>query len=258
MSSPLDTSLKQERMIGLSKGLAIIESFGASRKGYLSISEAARLTGQNRSTARRCLLTLVDLGYLSFDGKHFRPEAQLLRLGAAYLSSARLPQVAQSLLDQIRDEMNESVILSIPEGDEIVMVARSWTQQILLTGATIGMRVAAYCSAGGQVWLASLSEAKLDEYLSRVPLVPKTLRTITDPIELKHKIAMVREAGYCLGEEELEVGVAAVAVPVVKPDGTFIASMVVSCSLSRKTSQELLKEGYPRLKRAAEILCRSV
>lgn len=121
-------------MAGLAKGLAIIEAFGKNSGERFSIASAAKLTGQTRATARRCLLTLVELGYFAHDGKFFSPQPRLLRLGAAYLSSAQLPQIAQSLLDDIKRDIAESVTLTIPENDEMVVIVRSSIPQIIFSG----------------------------------------------------------------------------------------------------------------------------
>jgi len=92
-----------EAMGGLAKGLAIIEAFGADRR-QLSISEAAQLTATSPASARRCLLTLESLGYLSFDGKFFRPTPRMVRLGAAYLETAPLALLARPHLIAAREE----------------------------------------------------------------------------------------------------------------------------------------------------------
>src|SRR5579875_1452933 len=84
---------RAEGMAGLAKGLAILEAF-RQRRGRLTITDAAGAVGVSRATARRCLLTLVELGYLAHDGKYFRPTPRMLWLGSAYVEGASLPQLA--------------------------------------------------------------------------------------------------------------------------------------------------------------------
>ena len=84
-------------MGGLAKGLAIIEAFSPHR-ARMTVSEAAQSSGTSRASARRCLLTLTELGYLEFDGKFFRPQPRLLALSAAYSGTRSLPQIAQPFL----------------------------------------------------------------------------------------------------------------------------------------------------------------
>src|SRR4051812_2858245 len=83
-----------EGMAGLAKGLAVMEAFGEGRP-TLTVSQAAKAAGVTRAAARRCLLQLTELGYLSSDGKFFNPTPRTLRLGAAYLAATPLPQLAQ-------------------------------------------------------------------------------------------------------------------------------------------------------------------
>src|SRR5690242_11986671 len=75
-----------EQMGGFAKGLAVLEAFGQGGQ-RLTISEAAKLTGLDRATARRCLLTLVDGGYAAHDGKFFVLTPRVLRLGYAYIAT---------------------------------------------------------------------------------------------------------------------------------------------------------------------------
>src|SRR4051812_48329842 len=83
-----------EGMLGLSKGLAVIEAFGESPEP-MTVSTVARITRLHRATARRCLLTLAETGYLSFDGKYFQPTPRMMRLGQTYMKAAGLPQIAE-------------------------------------------------------------------------------------------------------------------------------------------------------------------
>jgi len=83
-----------EGMSGLAKGLAVIEAFNEKGK-HMTIAEISRATNLSRATARRCLLTLTECGYLFFDGKYFQPAPRIMKLGASYRNVATLPQIAQ-------------------------------------------------------------------------------------------------------------------------------------------------------------------
>src|SRR3569833_1591179 len=96
---------KPEGMAGLAKGLAIIEAF--SMHSTMSVADAARAANTTRATARRCLLTLVELGYVELSGRDFRPLEQLRRLGAASSERDRLARVAQPLLERAREEQKK-------------------------------------------------------------------------------------------------------------------------------------------------------
>jgi IclR family pca regulon transcriptional regulator len=150
-----------EGMAGLAKGLAVLEAFGSAH-AKLTISDAAKMTDLSRATARRCLLTLVDLGYLAFDGKFFTPTPRTLRLGNAYVESTPLPQLAQPHLAAVREVVHESVSLAVYFGGESLFVARSEVTRIVNTGVRVGASLPAYASATGHVLLAGLGAACRD------------------------------------------------------------------------------------------------
>ncbi len=245
-----------EAMAGLAKGLAIIELFGAGR-ARLTIADAARETGLTRATARRCLLTLVELGYLDTDGKFFRPQPRMLRLGLAYLGTAPLPQIAQPILELARDRTEESVSLAVLDGDETVFVARAAAARIVTTGVSIGARLPAYCSATGRVLLGSLSEVALDAYLRRVALTPRTPRTVVDPAGLQAIVAQALADGAAYTDEELELGLLSMAVPV--RDATrIVAAMSISASSARVSPAEMRATYRPILLHHAAMLSRAL
>ena len=156
---------------GLAKGLAIIEVFSTDRKP-LTISAAARATNTSRASARRSLLTLLNLGYVVQVGSAFYPAPRLLRLGDAYFQNASLPQLAQSHLENARDEVHESVSLAVLDNYEPVFVARAEAEKIVSSLARVGRRLVGYCSATGRVLLADLPDSELDASLEQLDPKP--------------------------------------------------------------------------------------
>lgn len=219
-------------MAGLAKGLAVLEAFGPETP-RLTISDAARATGLSRAAARRCLMTLVEAGYLAFDEKFFTPTPRVVRLGAVYAEAVPLPQLAGPHLLALREALDESVSLAVMEGDESLFVARSEVSRVFSAGVRVGARLPLYASATGYVLLAGLDENALDAYLERVEMVACTPRTIVDPGRLRERIAQVREEGVAVSDEELEVGLFALAVPVRDSRGDMVASISVSAAAAR-------------------------
>lgn len=131
-----------EGMAGLAKGLAVIEAFGI-RHPQLTVTDAAQRTNTSRAAARRCLLTLVELGYLTHDNGNFRPTPRMLRLGGAYLDTAPLPQLAQPQLVEARDALGESVSLAVLEDGCSLFVARAEAARIVATGVRVGAKLPA-------------------------------------------------------------------------------------------------------------------
>jgi len=109
---------------GFARGLKVIEAFGEMHR-RLSITDAAKLTGLDRATVRRSLLTLADLGYADYDGKFFTLTPKILRLGHAYLEATPLPVLIQPHLDALSEKAGQSASASVLDGGEIVYIARA-------------------------------------------------------------------------------------------------------------------------------------
>lgn len=242
-----------EAMAGLAKGLAIIEVFGSGRM-HLTVADAARAAGLTRASARRCLLTLTELGYLDRDGKLFRPLPRMLRLGVAYLGAAPLPQVAQPILEAVRDKLGESISVAILQDDESIFVARAMAARIVSTGVNVGAHLPAYCSATGRVLLGSLSEEALRAYLRRVRLVSYTPKTLTNATAIRAAVTTARAQGFAISDEELELGMRSMAVPVRNARGAIIAALSLSVSSARITVDTMVQDFLPALRDAAETL----
>lgn len=211
----------------LARGLAVIRAFDAEHVS-MSLSDVARRTGLTRATARRFLLTLAELGYVRTDGRNFELTALVLQLGYAYLSGQSLPQLAQPLLEDLSRTIGESTSASILDGNEIVYVARIHTRRLMTVGIAVGTRFPAYATSMGRVLLAGLPAAGLQEYIDTVELAPLTERTLTDPDRLREEVARVRAQGWAVVDQELEIGLRSVAVPIFSPAGEVIAALNTS------------------------------
>jgi IclR family transcriptional regulator, pca regulon regulatory protein len=255
-NEPIQAHAK-EGMGGLAKGLAIIEAFGASTP-RMTVSDAAHLAGLSRPAARRCLLTLVELGYLAHDGKFFTPLPRMLRLGGAYFSTSSLPQIAQPLLANARDKLQESVSLAVLDEGYAVFVARAEAVRIVSTGVKLGGRLPAYCSATGRVLLSDLPEQQVREHLESIPMKRLTDRTVANLNGVLKAIRRAAEEGYAISDEELEIGMSAMAVPVRNRSGQIEAALSVSVFSGRVSIDTLRDNFLPVLREMAERLQRSL
>jgi IclR family pca regulon transcriptional regulator len=255
MTGSAPRARSNEAMGGLAKGLAIIEAFGPQRR-QLSISQAAQLTATSPASARRCLLTLESLGYLSFDGKFFRPTPRMVRLGAAYLETAPLALLARSHLLAAREELGESISLAVLESDESVFVARAEAGRIVSAGVRLGARLPAHASATGRVLLAGLSDAEVDGLLARAGLTSTTPNTLTDPEKIRQRVRRAREEGVAYTDEELELGIRTMAVPVRDSSGRVQAAMSAAAFASRVTLADMAADFLPVLREHADRLGR--
>jgi IclR family transcriptional regulator, pca regulon regulatory protein len=237
----------------LERGLSVIRAFDHEHP-ELTLSEVAVRTGVTRAVARRFLLTLAALGYVRSDGRYFSLTARVLELGYAYLSSLSLPEVAESHLEALVAEVNESSSISVLDGHDVVYVARVPVSRIMTVSISVGTRFPAYATSMGRVLLAGLPDAELDEYLAAATLEPLTARTVSSVDALRTEIGKVRTQGWSLVNQELEEGLRALAAPVRDRTGKVVAAVNVSAHASRASLEAMRKDLLPPLlKTAARI-----
>jgi len=242
-----------EGMAGLAKGLAILEAFGTGHAA-LTVADAARLSNTTRPAARRCLLTLAALGYLTQEGRVFRPSPRLLRLGAAYLGNAPLVEAARPILAAARDATGESVSLAVLEGTQALFIARAEAPRIVSTGVRVGAQLPAWCSACGRVLLAALPREQARERIETVPRAARTPYTLIETEAILSAVDRARTEGVAINDEELELGMRSMAVPVRDSQGRVAAAMSVSVLSARMTVGQMRQELLPVLREHARML----
>ena len=143
----------------LARGLEVIAAFEPGREA-MSLSDVATATGLARPTARRILLTLVELGYVRVDGSRYTLTPRVLELGAAYVGSLGLWDVARPHLQELSAKTNESCSIAQLDGSDIVYVARVAVPKIVGLSVQIGTRFPALQTSLGKVLLAELDAAR--------------------------------------------------------------------------------------------------
>jgi IclR family pca regulon transcriptional regulator len=238
---------------GFAKGLSVIEAFDATN-ARLSITDISRITGLERATARRCLLTLAELGYADYDGKFFTLAPRILRLGHSYLSSTPLPRLMQPFLDQLAEKTGESASTSVLDGNEIVYVARASHKRVMSINLSPGSRLPAYCSSMGRVLLAALSEDEASRILENSNRKANTPKTKTKLADLMSELQRVREQGYAVIDQELEIGLCSIAVPVRNMRGTTIAAINVGAQAARVSVDEMIERYLPAMQSTRDTI----
>ena len=241
-----------DQMGGFAKGLAVIEAFGTSRKA-MTIAEIGRISGLDRAAARRCLLTLVNGGYASTDGRYFELTPRILRLGHAYLA-ASLPRLIQPTLDRLADDVRESCSACVMDGGEVVYVARAARHRLIGVGLHPGSRLPAYCTSMGRVLLAALPTEQARAVLTASERTAYTKRTLTDVDALMDELAKVRTLGYAIIDQELEAGSRSIAVPVMNLSGRTVAAVNIGVHAVRAAPERLIGEFLPHLREAQRQL----
>jgi IclR family pca regulon transcriptional regulator len=229
----------------LARGLEVIKAFTGERP-EMTLSELAVVTGLTRATARRFLLTLVELGYVRSDGRLFALTPRVLELGFSYLAGQSIPDIARPHLEALSRTLHESTSASVLEGDDIVYVARVQARRIMTVNITIGTRFPAYATSMGRVILAGLPEEGLERYLAALHPVGLTSATLTDLGALRSELAAVRERGWTIVDQELETGLRSVAAPL-RQAGRVVAAINVSTSAGSTTLARIQHDFVPEL-----------
>ncbi len=253
IAEQIDALADPSFMTSLARGLAVVQAFSDSRKPQ-TIANISQKTGIPRAAVRRCLHTLRELGYVDAELNNFSLRPKVLTLGYSYLSSTPLTVSAQPCLNNISRTLNESSSLAVMDDDEILYVARSATSRIMSVALNTGSRLPAYCTSLGRVMLAHMPPAELDQYLARTKLRPMTENTVTSVKRLRAILTDVRQAGYAINDEELELGLRSIAVPVRGASGTVLAALNVGAQAARVSVKQLEQEFLPVLLRGAQEL----
>lgn len=241
-------------MTSLARGLAVINAF-QERKRHLTIAQISHRTEIPRAAVRRCLYTLMKLGYATTDGRTYSLLPKVLTLGHAYLSSTPLAVSAQPYLDRISEQLHEACNLATLEGEQVLYIARSAIPQRLISvDLSVGSRLPAYCTSMGRILLAALDDDSLHDYLNHADLQAKTSRTLHTPEALWECLQQVRQQGWCLVDQELEQGLRSLAVPVFDSSGHVLAAMNVSTHAGRVPAHELEQRFLPIMLNASREL----
>ncbi len=253
IAEQIDALTDPSFMTSLARGLAVVKAFSDQRRA-MTIAQISHKTGIPRAAVRRCLYTLKQLGYADAEANNFYLKPKILSLGYSYLSSTPLTIAAQPCLNQLSHTLNESCSLAVLEGDEVLYISRSQTSRVLAVALNAGSRLPAYCTSLGRVLLAGLSQAELDAYFARVKLVAYTERTVIAEGRLRDIIADVKMRGYAIVEEELEIGLRSIAVPVRGASGSTMAALNVGAQATRVDRGYVEQTFLPALLNAASEL----
>ena len=253
IAEEIDALTDPSFMTSLARGLAVVKAFSDQRRA-MTIAQLSHKTGIPRAAVRRCLYTLKQLGYADAEANNFYLKPKILSLGYSYLSSTPLTISAQPTLNQISRELNESCSLGVLEDSEVIYISRSQSSRVMSVALNAGSRIPAYCSSMGRVLLSTLAEDDLSDYFSKVRMVAHTDRTVITESELRDILSDVRQRGYAVVEEELEIGLRSISVPVRGASGMPVAALSIGAQAGR-TNRSQLEQGFlPILLNAASDL----
>ncbi len=241
-------------MTSLARGLLVIQAF-TPQTPHMTISQLAVKTNLSRAAVRRCLYTLSKLGFAGVeDGSRYALRPRMLQLSNTYAASNPLSKAAQPILERMTVALHESFSVATLDGEDIVYIARASASRVMSDDLHIGSRLPAYCTSMGRVLLAYLPADQLEHYLAQVKLVTYTARTVSSTEKLRVVLRNVRRQGYALVDQEYEIGLRSLAVPIYSPTGRVTATLNLSGSSPRMPVYEMQSRFLPHLRTAAAEL----
>lgn len=242
-------------MQSLARGLRVLEAFRELGQDQ-SIASLSSHTNLPRGVVARCLHTLGELGYVGRRDRQFYVLPGVLRLADAFLSDRSLSALAQPLLEHLRDELGESCSLAVLDGDEILYTARASRSRIMSIGLHVGSRLPAWCTSMGRVLLAAKPEEEQADLLPQDPFPRLTAMTVPNKAALKAALNEVRRKGYAIVDQELEIGLRSIAVPVKDATGCVVAALNVGTNALERSIDALEQVILPPLETTAAALGR--
>ncbi len=247
----------RDHVSSLARGLEVLRAFNRTRR-KMTLSEVAAETDNTRAGARRILLTLVHEGYAVADGKLFDLTPQVLELGFSVLSSKGAWDVARPFIDHLSEEIRESCSAAVLDKFDVVYVSGAQYHRVISVGITVGARFPAHCTANGRVLLAAQPEEMWPGILQNIPLTKMTEHTVTNRLEFRKILEDVRDKGWSLVNQELEIGLMSIAVPLRNSAGGLVGSINVGVPTVRMTVAEMESHVLPRLLETAASISQAL
>lgn len=224
--------------------VALFEALAKSEEG-VSLAELSATIGAPKSSLLGILRSMVALGYMEHGHGLYRLGPKSFRLAADILAVRRFPNLVRPILQDLAAKTGETVFLVVLD-----RAAQRVTYADIIDSANpvrytvpTGTTRPLYVSAGGQMLLAYQEPAWVDAYIGAARLDPLTPRTITDPGELRERLATIRRDGFAISLGETVPGAAGLAAPIFNADGSVTAGLLIGAPMDR-FEQEL-----PELKR---------
>jgi IclR family pca regulon transcriptional regulator len=235
----------------LARGLSVLRAFSKERPA-MTLSEVAVCTSLSPAVARRCLNTLVQLGYVGKKGKTFLLTPEVMSFASAFLESMNIEEVVRPHLQEVRDSTGDSSSLAVFSDPDVLYLIHVSTNRMVRLAAGVGTRFPAYATSLGRILLAHLPAERLDTYFSRTEFVKFTDKTMIDRDRLRKIVQQARQNDYATIQDELDYGIVSVAVPIRAGTPEVIAAINCSTATSRVEPGEMLETRLPFLRRAAK------
>ncbi|MFF0816856.1 IclR family transcriptional regulator [Rhodococcus sp. NPDC003318] len=211
--------------------MTVLYAFTADDHG-VGFAELLRRTGLPKATLHRLLGELVALRLLDRAGSEYHLGRQLFELGMRASVERGLIEVATPFMEDLYERTHETVHLGVPEGTEVVYVAKIGGHRQASSPSRIGGRMPLHCTAIGKALLAHTSDELRAQVLTG-PLQRRTPRTVTAPGLLARQLDSIVESGVSFEYEEAAIGIVCVAAPVLDADDRPVAAVSATGPVTR-------------------------
>jgi IclR family acetate operon transcriptional repressor len=231
---PAPSPQRSDQVQSLVRALSIVNRIAAADDG-MTLTELARELGLSSSTAHRLLTTLEQERYVHFDAERrlWSVGVQAFVAGNAFLKTRSLVGAARPHMRALMEESEETVNLAVVDESEMVYLSQVECRQMMRAFARPGGRVPLHCSSVGKALLSALPDAKLSKVLYRHGLPQVTPKTIDTATALRADLALSRERGYAIDDEEHAVGLRCVAAVIFDENAEPVAAVSLSGPMAR-------------------------
>lgn len=237
----------------LARGLSVIRALSTHQRP-MSLSEVATAADLSRPAARRFLITLAELSYVTVSAGRFALTPRVLELGYSYLSGTPLTEIARPHLERMVRELEQSASVAVLDGNDVVYTARVASNRIMRVHIEVGTRLPAHRTSMGRVLLAALPPADLDAYLRSADLTPRTPKSIKSTAALRRELDRVRAEGYAMVDGELEEDIRGLSMPLHGSDHSVVAAANVSIHVRGDHTVAVRDVILPRLRGTVEAI----
>ncbi|WP_417713455.1 IclR family transcriptional regulator [Pseudophaeobacter arcticus] len=252
---PDQTPAAKETQIPTNLRLLLIVEEVARRGVAVKPAQLVEALGLPKPTLHRLLQTAEEEGFLQrdLDGRSYGPGPRLRALAVNTISSEHLRTARLTILKAVAEEIGETCNLATPDREGMTYLDRVETKWPLRIQLPIGTQVPFHCTASGKMYLSTLRPATLNSVLSARALESQTEQTITSPEALRAELQKTRARGYATDDEEFMTGMAAIAVPILDPQGRLMATLSVHAPVQRRALGQILEFLEPLQQAAARL-----
>jgi len=221
----------------IDRSAQLLDSIAASEEP-VSLKILAADTGLHPSTAFRILAALIGVGLVERDASgRYMLGRKILQLAGRVKRGVDIRQEAITVMQSLRDQLGETVNLTVREGDQVIYIERVTPQRMMRVEQVIGSRAPLHVTAVGKLMLGELGDAFLQAYATRTGLPAYTAHTLSTLEALRQEVHAAVANGYALDNEEAEEGVGCIGVLIRDSSGAVVGGLSVSAPIERRRDE---------------------